>query len=46
MIELKEKPHSLIDNHATIEAILATLGPDSYRVLRQSALARFQAIGI
>lgn len=46
MTELKEKTHSLIDNHSTIEAILATLGPDSYRVLRQSALARFQAVGI
>jgi len=46
MIDLKEKTHSLIANHATILPILNSLGPIDLGLVREKSLKAFQAVGI
>lgn len=46
MIDLKERMHSLIENHNQVNALLASLGPAAWSEKRTAALGRFESAGI
>jgi Fe-S cluster assembly protein SufD len=46
MLELTEKPHSLIENHQAVRGILGTYGPASLQEMRDRSLREFMEAGI
>lgn len=46
MIDLKERTHSLIENHAAVAKLLDVYAPDDFALQRTAALARFEAKGL
>lgn len=46
MIDLKERTHSLIENHAAVAELLNVFAPDSWAAKREAALVRFEVNGL
>ena len=46
MMDLKVRPHSLIENHTLVTSLLSVLGPAEWSERRTAALNRFENVGI
>lgn len=46
MIELQTRPHSLIDNWASVRAVLGASGPASLDAFREENFRRFESVGL